>query len=198
VLGPELLHAQSRQQFEQMASPRRIAFRVDFPYIDGNPELPGDDIENRSVRPFVTRQYSSRKPEIAHQHRNAEPIVVPTMLAGKGQISLRQRVQPNKLALVRRKGEQFKALCTGQQLAAGHSTPTLPDRPHFFTEPKVVGVAMRLPDQSRNGDHIVRDGVIHVPKVNWIPTLVLFGVVPRKQEVGHTARLAGISFRNLE
>ncbi len=62
------------------------------------------------MRLFVTRQHFSREPEIAHQHHNAEPIVVPTMLPGKRQISLRQRVQPNQLSLVSRKGEQFKAV----------------------------------------------------------------------------------------
>jgi hypothetical protein len=110
VPGPELLHSQSGQQLKQMASPRRIAFRVDLPRIDRNPELPGDYIEKRAVRPLVTRQHSSWKAEIAHQYRNAEPVVVPTMLTGKGQINLGQRVQANKLSLIRWEGEQFKAL----------------------------------------------------------------------------------------
>jgi hypothetical protein len=61
VLGPELLQPQSGQQLKQMASPRCIALCVDIPYIDRNPELPGDDIENTAVRPFVTCQHSSRK-----------------------------------------------------------------------------------------------------------------------------------------
>ena len=150
-----------------------------------------------SMRPFVACHHSSRKPEIAHQHCNAKAIVIPAMLPQR-QISFRQRVQPNQLSLIHREGEQFKALWRSQQLAAGHSTPTIPDRLYFFAEPKVVGIAMRLPDQSKNRDHIVRDGVIYVPKINRIPALVLFGVMPRKEEVGHPARLPGISFRNLE
>ena len=93
-----------------MASPRRIALRVDLPYIDGNSELPGDDIENGAVRPLVTRKHSSRIPKVAHEHRNANAVVIPAMLPDKGQISLRQRVQPNQLSLIRREGEKFKAL----------------------------------------------------------------------------------------
>jgi hypothetical protein len=93
-----------------MASPSRITLCVDFPYIDRNPELPGDDMENTAVRPFVTCQHSSRKTEIAHQHSNAKPIVIPAMLPDKGQISFRQRVQPNQLSLISGEGEQFKAL----------------------------------------------------------------------------------------
>ncbi len=53
---------------------------------------------------------------------------------------------------------------------------------------------MRLAYPSKDGDHIVRDGVIQVPKINRIPALVLFGVVPRKEGVGHTARLPRVSF----
>ena len=93
--GSELLHSQAGQQFKKMASPCGIALRIDLPYIDGNPELPGDDIENRAVRSFVDRQHSSWKP---------------AMLPDESQVRLRQRVQPNQIALIRWEGEQVKAL----------------------------------------------------------------------------------------
>ena len=72
--------------------------------------VPGDDIENGAVRPLVTRKHSSRIPKVAHEHRNANAVVIPAMLPDKGQISFRQRVQPNQLSLISGEGEQFKAL----------------------------------------------------------------------------------------
>ena len=106
----ELLHSQPRQQLEQMASTRRIALRVYLPHINRNPELIGDDIENGGIRTFVSGQHSAWMPEIAHQYGNAEAVVVAAMLPNKSNVCLRQRVQPNQLSLIRREGQQFKAL----------------------------------------------------------------------------------------
>ena len=36
-------------------------------------------------------------------------VVVAAMLPNKSNVSLRQRVQPNQLSLIRREGQQFKA-----------------------------------------------------------------------------------------
>jgi len=93
-----------------MASPRGVAFRIELPHIDSNSELPSDNVDKRAVWIFVTRQHSSGIAEIAYQHGNAEAVVVPAMLPRKGQIRLRQRVQPNQLSLIRGEGEQFSSL----------------------------------------------------------------------------------------
>ena len=107
--GPGLLHPQPGQQLQKVASPRSVALGIEIPHMDGHFKLFGDDIENRTVRPFVTRKHSSGITKVAHQYSDAEAVVLPAVLPDERQIRFRQRVQPNQLSLICREGEQFKA-----------------------------------------------------------------------------------------
>ena len=120
------------------------------------------------------------------------------MLANKGRFLPVQRVQPNQLPFLGGEGEQFKALCKGQQLATGHSTPILPDALYVLLKTKVAGIAMGLPAQHKHRQHIPRDLFIHVPEIDRIQAPVLFGVVPGKQKVGAATRLPGFSLCQLK
>lgn len=57
---------------------------------------------------------------------------------------------------------------------------------------KRVRVAMRIPDQARDGQHVVCDRVIDVPEIHRVPSAVFLGVVPGQQKICDAAGLAGV------
>ena len=55
--------------------------------------------------------------------------------------------------------------------------PHLPYLLNLLGEADVTGVAMRLPNQPQDHEHIVSDDTVNVPEVYQVPAAVLFGVV---------------------
>ncbi len=139
------------------------------------------------MRTFICGKHLARVAEVDHQNGDAETVVTSTMLPHKGKVIARERDQPNQLALVLWKGEQLKSFCGGQQFAARHSTPTFSNTLNLFFKSKVARVAMSLPDQSKHRQHVIRDGVIHIPEIDKVPAPVLFSVMPGQEEIGHPA-----------
>jgi len=87
--------------------------------------------------------------------------MISTMLPHEGKVVPCERSQPNQLTLVLREGEQLKAFCGGQQLAAGHRSSCSKyggfqdtDDPH--PEPPLSGV--------RSVSQLVRKSMSRIPE----------------------------------
>jgi len=57
---------------------------------------------------------------------------------------------------------------------------------------------MGIPDEAYDGQHVIGNRRVHVPKVGRVPAAVFSGVMPREQKIGDTPGLSGILPGNLK
>jgi hypothetical protein len=74
----------------------------------------------KATNRFILGQSSPRISEVGHENGNAKPIVIPAVLSYEGDVGLTQCEDANQLSRVFGEGQQLKAFCRGEQLAARH------------------------------------------------------------------------------
>ena len=134
----ERFKAEDCLKFHQVLSPGLSAAAVLRPTLNGNLELAGYKMKQRSKRQLVHAEHDAGKTKVTELHGETQPVSRAAALPNDGKIGLTQGVASDQVVSAVGQGKQALPLGGGKDRTTGHNVPL------GATTPNVKNRTLRL------------------------------------------------------